>query len=62
MATPFVIGHHTHKAVPQAARPAPVATGVDYLGMVAAAHEAETVGAISYAEVPTLDGGDEVAR
>ena len=62
VATPFVIGHHTHKAVPQAARPAPVATGVDYLGMVAAAHEAETVGAISYAEVPTLDGGDEVAR
>jgi len=62
MATPFVIGHHTHKAVPQAARPAPVATGVDYLGLVAAAHEAETVGPISYAEVPSFDGGDEVAR
>jgi len=62
VATPFVIGHHTHKAVPQAARPAPPATGVDYLGLVAAAHEAETVGPISYAEVPLFDTGDEVAR
>ena len=42
-ATPFVIGRHTHKAVPQAARPAPEATGIDYLGLVAAAHDAETV-------------------
>ena len=55
VATPFVIGHHTHKAVPQAARPAPPAIGVDYLGLVAAAHEAETVGPISYAEVPLFD-------
>jgi len=62
VATPFVIGHHTHRAVPQAARPAPPATGVDYLGLVAAAHEAETVGPISYAEVPLFDAGDEVAR
>ena len=62
VATPFVIGRHTHKAVPQAARPAPPVTGVDYLGLVAAAHEAETVGPISYAEVPLFDTGDEVAR
>lgn len=55
VATPFVIGHHTHKAVPQAARPAPEATGVDYLGLVAAAHDAETVGPISYAQAPLLD-------
>lgn len=55
VATPFVIGHHTHKAVPQAARPAPEATGVDYLGLVAAAHDAETVGPVSYAQVPLLD-------
>ncbi len=61
VATPFVIGHHTHKAVPQAARPAPPATGVDYLGLVAAAHEAETVGPISYADVPLFDT-DETAR
>ncbi len=58
VATPFVIGRHTHKAVPQAARPAPEATGVDYLGLVAAAHEAETVGPISFAQVPLFDNGD----
>jgi putative transposase len=39
VATPFVIGRHTHRAVPQAARPAPAPTGIDYLNMVAAAHE-----------------------
>ncbi len=39
VATPFVIGRHTHRAVPQAARPTPTPTGVDYLGLVAAAHE-----------------------
>lgn len=53
-ATPFVIGRHTHKAVPQAARPAPQATGVDDLGLVAAAHEAEVVGPISYAQAPLV--------
>jgi hypothetical protein len=55
VATPFVIGRHTHKAVPQAAKPAPDATGVDYLGLVAAAHDAETVGPISYAQAPLFD-------
>lgn len=59
VATPLVIGRHTHKAVPQAARPAPEATGVDYLGLVAAAHEAETVGPISFAGVPRFDPGDD---
>ncbi|MBV8237015.1 MAG: DDE-type integrase/transposase/recombinase [Acidimicrobiia bacterium] len=39
VATPFVIGRHTHRAVPQAARPTPTPTGIDYLNMVAAAHE-----------------------
>ncbi len=61
VATPFVIGHHTHKAVPQAARPAPEVTGVDYLGLVAAAHETETVGPISYAQTPMFDNNDEEA-
>ena len=28
-----------HRAVPQAARPDPAPTGIDYPGMVAAAHE-----------------------
>ena len=41
VATPFVLGRHTHRAVPQAGRPAPEATGVDYLGLVAAAHDEE---------------------
>ncbi|MGH9215602.1 MAG: DDE-type integrase/transposase/recombinase [Acidimicrobiales bacterium] len=59
VATPLVIGRHTHKAVPQAARPAPEATGVDYLGLVAAAHEAETVGPISFADVPLFEHGDD---
>lgn len=61
VATPFVIGHHTHKAVPQAVRPAPEATGVDYLGLVAAAHDAETVGPISYAQAPRTDETGEEA-
>ena len=51
IAKPFVIGRHTAKAVPQAARPVPASTGIDYLGMVAAAHDAEIVGAISYANI-----------
>ena len=59
VATPFVIGRHTHPAVPQAARPAPQATGVDYLGLVAAAHEAETVGPISFVELPLFDRDDD---
>jgi len=50
VATPFVIGRHTHRAVPQAARPPAEPTGVDYLGLVAAAHDAETVGPISFAQ------------
>ena len=62
VATPLVVGRHTHAAVPQAARPAPVTTGVDYLGLVAAAHEAETVGPISFVDVPLFDIDDEVAR
>lgn len=52
VATPFVIGRHTHKAVPQAVRPAPPATGIDYLGLVQSAHDAETVGTISYTDIP----------
>ena len=35
VATPFVIGRHTHRSVPQAKRPEPQPTGIDYLGMVA---------------------------
>ena len=39
VATPFVTRRHTHRAVPQAAQAKPVPTGIDYLSMVATAHE-----------------------
>jgi putative transposase len=54
VAIPFVIGRHVAKAVPQAARPEPADTGVDYLGLVAAAHDAEVVGSISFAQIPPV--------
>ena len=41
VATPFVTRRHTHRAVPQAQRPVPEATGVDYLALVQKAHEEE---------------------
>lgn len=47
-ALPFVIGHHTHPAVPQAAREVPPPTGVDYLGMVLAGQVEAAATAISY--------------
>jgi putative transposase len=34
-AVPFAIGRHVHRAVPQAARPEPAPTGIDYLGLPA---------------------------
>ena len=40
-ATPFITRRHVHRAVPQAARPEPAPTGIDYLGLVAAAHDEE---------------------
>jgi putative transposase len=40
-ALPFVTRRHTHRAVPQAAPPVPQPTGIDYLGLVASAHEQE---------------------
>ncbi|MGH9054507.1 MAG: DDE-type integrase/transposase/recombinase [Acidimicrobiales bacterium] len=57
VATPFVIGRHTHRAVPQAARPAPTPTGIDYLGLVAAAHEeaAGTGAKIDFTRLAVID-------
>jgi putative transposase len=40
-AVPFAISRHVHRAVPQAVRPQPAPTGIDYLGLVAAAHDEE---------------------
>jgi putative transposase len=64
VATPFVIGRHTHRAVPQAARPAPTPTGIDYLGLVAAAHE-ETAGTgakIDFAQLAIFELPDEAGE
>jgi putative transposase len=58
VATPFTIGRHVAKRVPQAERPAPEATGIDYLGMVQAAHEDDTIGTIHYRDVPLFNIDD----
>jgi putative transposase len=68
VATPFVIGRHVHPAVPQAAPAPPVVDlgpGIDYLGLVAAAH-AEALGeqSISYRELhlPGMEDLDQPAE
>ncbi len=58
VATPLVIGRHVHPAVPQAKPPTPEPTGVDYLGLVLAAHDEASAGPISYRNVP-LFGDDD---
>ena len=63
-AVPFVIGRHVHRAVPQAARPEPAATGIDYLGLVAAAHDEEAgagakIDFTRLASLPARGGGEE---
>lgn len=52
-ASPFVIGRHVHPAVPQAPRSEPPpSSGIDYLGLVAAAEEeAQGSGRIDYREL-----------
>jgi putative transposase len=66
VATPFVIGRHTHRAVPQAARPTPAPTGIDYLNIVAAAHEeaAGTGAKVDFAQMAIfeLPNDEEGAR
>jgi hypothetical protein len=57
-AIPFVTRRHVHRAVPQAIRPEPAATGIDYLGLVAAAHddEAGTGAKIDFTALAALAG------
>lgn len=62
VAAAFIIGRHVAKAVPQALRPEPEPTGIDYLGMVEKAHEAETVGPIRFATAPGLETPEEQGR
>jgi len=59
-ATPFITRRHVHRAVPQAARPEAAPTGIDYLGMVAAAHEeaAGTGAKIDFTALGRLTAGD----
>ena len=59
-ATPFITRRHVHRAVPQAAPPEPQATGVDYLGLVAAAHEeaAGTGAKIDFTALGRLTAGE----
>src|SRR5205085_358181 len=54
-AIPFILGWHVHRQVPQAQLPHPAApTGVDYLGLVLAAHDAETLGHLAFRDLPVL--------
>src|SRR5258708_39494038 len=58
----FTPRRHVHRAVPQAAPAEPAATGIDYLGLVAAAREeaAGTGATIDFARLgllPASDGG-----
>jgi len=57
-AVPFVTRRHVHRAVPQAARPEPAATGIDYLGLVAAAcdDEAGAGAKIDFTALAALSG------
>jgi hypothetical protein len=58
-AIPFILGRHVHRQVPQAqpsTRPAP--TGVDYLDLVLAAHEAETLGQLAFRGLPVPPSED----
>jgi putative transposase len=52
-AVPFVIGRHVQRQIPPppAATAAPP-TGVDYLGLVLAAHEQQTLGEIAFRDLP----------
>jgi putative transposase len=52
-AIPFILGRHVHRQVPQAQPPTPPPpTGVDYLGLVLAAHDAETIGRLVFRDLP----------
>jgi putative transposase len=58
-AIPFILGRHVHRQVPQAQPPNQTpSTGVDYLGLVLAAHDAETLGQLAFRDLPTRRSED----
>jgi putative transposase len=58
-AIPFILGRHVHRQVPQAQPLTPPApTGVDYLGLVLAAHDAETLGQLAFRDLPVSASED----
>jgi hypothetical protein len=53
-AVPFIVSRHVHYQVPQAHPPAAApSTGVDYLGLVLAAHDEQTLSQIAYRDLPS---------
>ena len=56
-----MIGRHVHKAVAPPPPPQQDPTGIDYLGMVAAAHdeEADAGTAIDFTRLRMLPGGED---
>ena len=56
MATPFVTKRHTHRADPQAKRPVPEQSGIDYLALVQKAHEEEAgTGEIDFSQLQMFE-------
>jgi putative transposase len=51
-AVPFVIGRHVRQIPPPVAPNPSSPTGVDYLGLVLAAHEQQTLGEIAFRDLP----------
>ena len=64
VAVPFVTRRHVHPAVPQAKRPDPVPSGIDYLGLVAAAYEeaAGTGQKLDFAQLEMFVGEPQETR
>ena len=59
-AVPVIIGRHVHKTIAPPGPPPGERTGIDYLGLVAAAHEEEagTGAKIDFTQLGRLTGTD----
>ncbi len=53
-AVPFRLGRHVHPQVPQAVSPTPESTGIDYLGLVLAAHEQATREGVAFRDLDRI--------